>query len=215
MLIGLNGFLGAGKDEVFKRIRDGVRPSDLQNLRCERIGFADKLKLSAAAALGVFDKDHNRNDWTDEEIIEWMNDVKENGTIEIGISGDEWDRISGREYLQWYGTEAHRDIFDTNFWVNQALPWDFHHSGKIVCVTDVRFPNEIQRIKNLGGMLWRVIGPDQSSANTHASEIPIADNVADVDIANNIRDDKFEYLDRQIIRAFELSTRKFSPEKVT
>lgn len=196
MLIGLNGLLGAGKDQVYKRIAAGVVPDYLQAEPVVRISFADKLKISAAAALGVYGP-------YSEDPIAWMNGVKDNGRIVVHNGDGVVHSVTGRQYLQWYGTESHRDVFGTDFWVDMALPPDFDHRGKIVCVTDVRFPNEIARVKMLGGHIWRIIGDTTASADTHASEVPLADEFVDVDIANNIRDDNFKYLDGQIVQALE------------
>lgn len=192
MLIGINGFLGSGKDTVYKRIKELYEMSGREQ-EVTRISFADKLKLSAAAALGV----------GGEEAIDWMNRVKDGGEIIIKSSSGVSHTITGRQYLQYYGTEAHRDVFGDNFWVDQALP-NMSHYGQVVCVTDVRFDNEIARVKEMGGMIWHVAGVDDSMSGTHASEKPIDPDLVDVFISNNIRDDQYRYLDDQIIRALSL-----------
>lgn len=201
MLIGLNGFLGSGKDTVYQRIAELELPDDLRGYQVVRISFADKLKLSAAAALGVFPS-QNTGRPTNTEILAWTNLLKDHGTIKVSWPDVPEDyRITGREYLQYYGTESHRDFFGTNFWVDQALPEDYWHAGRVVCVTDARFPNEIARIKQLGGQIWHIAGIDDSSSGTHASEIRIDDALVDVHISNNVRDDDYLYLDGQIQRA--------------
>lgn len=195
MIIGLNGFLGSGKDTVYQRmVTLSVEGGFGIDLPVFRVSFADKLKLSAAAALGVF------NDADPQDTIAWMNKIKDNGSL-IVRTGDTDYEVTGREYLQWYGTEAHRGIFGDDFWVDQALPIGIDHEDSIVCVTDVRFPNEIARVKYIGGEIWNVNGIDNSMSGTHASETPINPDLVDVFISNNIRDDNYRYLDDQIVRA--------------
>lgn len=197
MLIGLNGFLGSGKDTVYQRISVLELPDDLRDYQVERISFADKLKLSAAATLGIVPY---KSGMTEAEVIALVNKIKDDGEFVV-TAGDIRLVNNGRQWLQWYGTEAHRDVFGDNFWVDQALPEDYWHAGRVVCVTDVRFPNEIARVKQLGGQIWHIAGIDDSSSGTHVSEIRIDDDLVDVHIANNIRDDDYLYLDGQIQRA--------------
>lgn len=64
--------------------------------------------------------------------------------------------LSFRELLQRYGTEAHRDIFGQNFWVDVTLPLGGYYPGRAIVVTDCRFRNEAERVKYLGGYNWHI-----------------------------------------------------------
>lgn len=75
-----------------------------------------------------------------------------------------------RTYLQRMGTEVGRNMIDENLWVNELNKM----RGRIV-VTDVRMPNEYDKVKELGGHVWRVERPQTSPANPHVSEIAIDD----------------------------------------
>jgi len=75
-----------------------------------------------------------------------------------------------REYLQRYGTESHREVFGTDFWVDMALPIDTDHSDKLLVVTDVRFPNEATRVKDLGGQVWKIERETETAHGDHPSE---------------------------------------------
>jgi hypothetical protein len=75
-----------------------------------------------------------------------------------------------RQYLQWYGTEGHRDIFGDDFWVDQALPIDTDHQGRLLVVTDMRFPNEFERVAALGGIRVKVQRETDTNHGEHASE---------------------------------------------
>lgn len=181
MLIGLNGKLRSGKDTVYKRmVVRGAKP--------ERIAFADKLKRSAAACLGI--------------SVEVLEALKEDGgTIEIILPGGFFKEITVRQYLQWFGTEGHRMIFGDDFWLDAILPIGTNHEDEFLVVTDVRFPNEVHRILDLGGVIWRVNASDSDATVTHVSEQYISDAWIDVEIDNTIRDDNFANLDRQIEEA--------------
>lgn len=190
MLIGLNGQIGSGKDTVYQRL--------LENADCHvsRIAFADKMKQSVAATLNITDDAVELD-----KIIDWVNRIKESGQFQLRVGNTVFD-FSGREFLQWYGTEAHRNVFGEDFWVDAALPPDFYHYGEIVCVTDVRFLNEAQRIHDLGGQVWRVLnGP--LTPSRHRSEQILPLEVIDVEIANHVRDDNYAHLDGQIKAALD------------
>ena len=78
--------------------------------------------------------------------------------------------MSIREYLQRYGTESHRDVFGTDFWVDMALPLDTDHSDRLLVVTDVRFPNEVIRVLDLGGVVWKLERETATLHSAHPSE---------------------------------------------
>jgi hypothetical protein len=147
MLIGLNGRLQSGKDTTYEIIQEFVP-------HAERLAFTDLLKVSAAASLGISSS--------------MMDQFKTQGIIRVSTMNGIISELSGREYLQRYGTEAHRDVFGDNFWVDQVLPVDFDHSNKFVVLTDMRFPNEAERVKHLGGFTVKVHRHQDSSA--HRSE---------------------------------------------
>lgn len=208
VLIGLNGEAESGKDTGFEFIREW---GEKYNLIAKREAFADRLKVSAAAALGW----DAQLDIGDNEI-EFCNLLKCDGSViqinveppedslELGVTYE----ISGREYLQFYGTEAHRDVFASDFWVDAVLPtgeactergnfypqwWDSFKDGDpgyeqyaadLCVVTDVRFPNEAQRVKDLGGVVWK-IDREVPGAGDHPSEQMLDPELIDLIIDNN------------------------------
>jgi hypothetical protein len=54
-----------------------------------------------------------------------------------------------------------------------------------VVVDDVRFPNEAQLIKSMGGQLWRIERPGLTDATGHSSEGGLADWEFDRVIVND------------------------------
>lgn len=158
MIIGLSGYAQSGKDEIAKiLLEEGF----------ERAAFADTLRealmaLNPLAGYGVFLKDVVT-------MLGWE-DAKRN-----------YPEV--RRLLQRMGTEAGRDIFGEQIWVNKTL-------GKLdpqknYIITDVRFQNEADAIRDLGGQMWRVTRPSHGPINSHSSEIDLDNYVFDYTVENN------------------------------
>jgi hypothetical protein len=69
--------------------------------------------------------------------------------------------------LQDLGISA-RDLIDEDIWINAALS-SVDSSDRVV-ITDVRFENEANMIRSLGGQIWRVKRPGVEAVNSHVSE---------------------------------------------
>lgn len=185
MLLGFAGGIGSGKDTALERVR-ALYPDQ----EVVQISFAAKLKESASTLFGLtpeFVEAEKRNP---------------NCTITLHVNGEEVGMVlTFRQFLQRYGTEAHRDVFGDNFWVDAALPLDFDHTGKIVCVTDARFANELQRVLDLGGenVFFESDSTEASSVEAaHASETSIDPDLITHTLDNRTRDDNYRSLDTQL-----------------
>ena len=110
MLIGLHGKKRSGKDTAAKLIAEWASQN---GLAVRQDAFARRLKISASRALGFVGED--------EDCDELCDLLKEDSSIKVSIGSNKAWEISGREYLQYYGTEAHREVFDLDFWVNTTL----------------------------------------------------------------------------------------------
>lgn len=188
-LIGLHGKARAGKDTACKFIQEWGQE---EGRIVERDAFADRLKISAARAIGI-----------DAAEVDVMNDLKQDGgRIQVwlpdGVNGGVYldTEISGREYLQRYGTESHRELFGDDFWIKAVLYPKRRYD--LLVITDVRFENEAQAIEDNGGEVWHILR-DGSGAGDHSSEQPISDEYIDLTLDNNgspydLRDQVFEYL---------------------
>lgn len=99
-----------------------------------------------------------------------------------------------RHHLQILGTEKGRDVYGKNVWVHciEAWVYSIYRKNGIskFCIPDVRFDNEAQWIKDLGGIVIRIesdrnrIGMDDQ-AKTHISEAGIDETLVDGVIFNN------------------------------
>lgn len=189
-IIGIHGPSRSGKDTICNILIDRF-----PLIRFERQGFADALKVSAAKSLGL--KGSSR------ELIAKMDNLKEEGQIHTP-----WGKVSGREFLQFYGTEAHRQVFGDNFWLNQVIPDPSnprsrysgnHRTCDVLLIPDVRYQNEVERIVEARGRLWKVRRDSLDKYMTgHASESEL-EAVWDRHIDNN---ESIDDLKIQVTTAF-------------
>lgn len=91
------------------------------------------------------------------------------------VDREGWDQAKQhpdvRLYLQRLGTDGVRDVIGPTTWLNLAEQRIQQLHPKDVVVTDVRFPNEADLIRRLGGTIIRIIRPGhQTVKNRHPSE---------------------------------------------
>lgn len=167
-VIGINGHKGAGKGEVGRLLKE-----ELPGENVLLLGFADKLKILAAKALG-FDR-------SDEECIDLMNSVKD--AAYLSILYDEPDLpsthiadnsmlhgITGRQYLQFFGDNT-RNVLGYDVWVDAVLPGasgPLTHQSALramypnvdyLVFTDLRYRNEAERVLAMDGVNWEILRP--------------------------------------------------------
>ena len=73
-----------------------------------------------------------------------------------------------RHLMQTLGTEWGRNLIDNDVWLT-IFEQTSKEFDKIV-VDDVRFPNEAEKIKQMGGEMWKVVRPSASHNGAHSSE---------------------------------------------
>ena len=158
MIVGLVGLIGAGKGTV-------------ADLLVERHGFikesfANSVKDSCAAVFG------------------WDRALLEGDTPESRAWREQpdkwWSEKLGREFsprfaLQLMGTEAGRDVFHPDLWVHTVMRRC--QSTVNYVIADVRFPNEINAIKNSGGYIIRVRRGDDPEWFALARECNVQDKL--------------------------------------
>jgi hypothetical protein len=173
LILGLAGPARSGKDTVASIVAEIIEG---EGHSVKRDAFANRLKISAAHALGFkFD--------TIDEYRDWSDHIKENCRVNVVDLAGTYKSVSGREYLQFYGTEAHRNVFSTDFWVDALLSNPVEE--QLLVVTDVRFPNEAEAIIESGGEVWRVNREGSGVPGSHVSETPLPDDLVDYEIDND------------------------------
>jgi len=176
MIIGINGYAGSGKDTVGTILQQIDRDSHWEIKK-----WAGKLKQVAELLTGI--------------PVEKFEDQEFKKTN----LGKQWnDRINNpmsvRDFLQKLGTEGLRDGLHTNTWVNalmadyKCVPADRAPNGWDCdnwIITDTRFPNEAQAIKDADGIIIRVTRPGIGPVNDHPSETGLNQWKFDYEIQND------------------------------
>lgn len=152
-IVGLCGFKDSGKSTVAKHLVD--------NYGFVEITMAKPLKDITSIIYG-FDRD----------MLE--GDTEEKRHLRETIRDPIWGR-TGREALQYLGTDVIRTYHDTETWVKIAMREvkKIVSSGKSVVISDLRFINEYSQIINIGGNVWEISRrnfTDQDIESMHSSE---------------------------------------------
>lgn len=99
-----------------------------------------------------------------------------------------WDNYKGspwsgniRELLQRFGTEVGRDLLAQDIWLKELDKVD---ADRIV-ITDTRFPNELDYVKDRGARIVRINREGYGPINDHISEVAIDDYLPDEIIHNH------------------------------
>lgn len=143
MIIGLSGYAQSGKDTVAELL--------CLNYKYQRRAFADPMRHALLTINPKLDS------------ITRVSDVVDDYGWEVAKKNPEVRRL-----LQVLGTDVGRKMFGDNVWVKMLMN-ELNYEDKIV-ISDVRFPNEAEAIKKLGGSVWRINRHNHSAANGHASE---------------------------------------------
>jgi hypothetical protein len=180
-IIGLCGDMGAGKDTTAQVIREVFRDMEqsghLSPITIKNYAFASALKQSALSLFQTLNPQSLDAAKLDSgKTISLRNDV-----------GEVLESMTVRTFLQRYGTEAHRDVFGDNVWVDLLMKTISEDPPALAIITDVRFWNEAIAIREHGGLIWRVVSDRsyQTSEKSHASESGIPDNLVDRVINND------------------------------
>ena len=144
MIIGICGFIGSGKDTA---------ADFLVNFHgFKRDSFASTLKDAVAH---VFNWDRELLEGRTKASREWREQVDPWWSTRLNMPN-----LTPRLVLQLWGTEVARKAFHDDIWI-ASLENKLRNSKDDIVITDCRFPNEINAIKQAGGKVVRVTrGPD-------------------------------------------------------
>ena len=137
MIIGICGLIGSGK---------GTVGDILVEQGYKKVSFADKLKDGVATIFGwdramlEGDTDESRT-WREQTDEFWSNETKM--------------EVTPRLVLQLFGTDCLRNGFYDGVWVSLLKKHILDNPGDYV-IPDVRFRNEQNMIRELGGKVWQV-----------------------------------------------------------
>lgn len=181
-IIALTGYAGTGKDTV----------ADLLVTHCgfRKLAFADALRAEVSEAFGidVADLTHRRT----KEVpigslrLRYAPPALLGALMLAGVCQDQHAYglyskqfldapRSPRQILQWWGTE-YRRAQEPGYWtriVTERIAFAIRNYERRFVITDCRFVNEAESVRNMGGQIWQVKRPGIDGASTaegaHAS----------------------------------------------
>ncbi len=158
MIVGITGFIGSGKDTVAKML---VEKGAVQD------SFAAPLKDLCASVFG-WPRDMLQGDTIESRDFRETPDMY--WTRKLGI-----DQFTPRLALQLLGTEIMRTHFNQDIWLD-SLEYRIRKNEQqdtMVVVSDCRFKNELDLIKELNGIVVHVIRdelPEWYETAVHANK---------------------------------------------
>ena len=161
----------------------------------KNVKFADKLKDCVCLILGCTRSQLEDRDFKEQYLgEEWDRTIY---TVRYGIKGEFYseslnvtdaiidrefvkeslcndariqervERMTYRSFMQLFGTEVGRNLHP-NTWCNTIMQ-GYDDSDNWI-LSDTRFPNEIEAIKNKGGLLIKIVREGYENTGYHASE---------------------------------------------
>ena len=137
MIIGICGLIGSGK---------GTVADVLVDQGFTKVSFADKLKDGVST---IFGWDRNLLEGDTNESRQWREQRDDFWSAETEME------VTPRLVLQLFGTDCLRNGFHDGVWVSLLKKHMLDNPGNYV-IPDVRFRNEQNMIRELGGEIWRV-----------------------------------------------------------
>jgi hypothetical protein len=139
MILGVTGFIGSGKDTIADYL------CTFHGFK--RISFAGSLKDAVAS---VFNWDRELLEGTTKSSREFRNQIDSWWAERLQIP-----HLTPRWVLQHWGTEVFRNCFHPDIWV-ASVEHKLKSAKDNIVITDCRFRNEIEAIKNAGGVTIRI-----------------------------------------------------------
>lgn len=217
-IIGLAGFAGTGKDTVADLLRTHVRFG--------KCAFADQLRYELSEAFSVEPlllTDRGTKEVPHPAMA--LAECKNNEFVGTLLRGAVYDQFDGsvedfltaprspRQIMQLWGTEFRR-AKDTHYWTRQLtrqINDSVRYGNTRHVITDVRFENEAQAVRNMGGVIWQVNRPGLATNTSHSSESDGSQFKPDA-VINNSKD--IRHLQSAVIGAWLMLETGMSAQEV-
>ena len=123
---------------------------------------------------------------------------------------------SPREILQWLGTDILRTHINRDFFIMHMEHRIKQSKADYVVVSDVRFPNEAQFIKSMGGKVVKILRPGASTTvhSGHVTEQGIPDYQVDAFIMNDGTLEEFQNNVKMVIGKVLYKPKSFPEETI-
>ena len=176
--IGLTGVAGSGKDTVADIL--------CREYGFVRMSFASPLKAAVKTMFSLTESHVNGE--LKEQPIGWLGGV------------------TPRHIMQTLGTEWGREHICDDVWIRVA---DIVHASILeqnpsarIVITDVRFENEADWVRSIGGNVWFIVRPNAGTSHKHSSESGIPACTEDSVIDNSAGIEYLPETVRQAIRSY-------------
>jgi len=174
LIIGISGKKQSGKntmcDCLYKIFTEKYSPGEVLIL-----SFADALKHRVCKdVLGLTEEQINGTDKQKNSLTTYRWDKLPQSIRKI----DDWSSLrtglmTAREIMQIVGTDIFRNYFDDSVWVNATLRTIKNSDAKVILISDVRFPSEVNSLTDKGYVI-RLLR-DVCETDSHASETALDD----------------------------------------
>lgn len=160
---------GKLEDKVIHYSRESLWLKENAYSTVKQFSFADKLKQFCMDVFSCeYDQMYGTNTQKDTLTkVQWKGFPKSVQKI-FGKRPEVY--LSARELLQAFGTEVVRKIYN-NSWTEACLKKVQEDSPELALISDVRFPNEVQAILDVGGIVIRLTRDPLHSS--HDSEVAL------------------------------------------
>jgi len=167
MIIAFGGRIGSGKSELAKICQDaGFKKLYFALPLKQLVADLIHVKLEEINDLKNVEKDYKFN------TMDYIFLSKETG-IHANIVSDEMSKVefkTVRQLLQFIGTDLIRK-YNTNWHVNKIREMIENGENDVdYVIDDIRFPNELNLVRELGGDCWFIIRPKIDNVSNHESE---------------------------------------------
>ena len=161
------------KNGLVDNFQVDIRPI-IADLHIKEYGFADKLK---EILIDVFGLTHEQCYGTDAEKNQPTH-LRWEDMPDVDCDNDTSGYMTGREVMQYLGTNIFRKIHQP-CWTNYLINRIKQENPEIALISDMRFINEVEAIKNEGGFIVQLLRT-QSGKDLHTSETSL-NNFKDFD----------------------------------
>ncbi len=195
LVIGVSGTKRSGKNTFADYIKQHLEEKGVS----VKIGsWADLLKKSAYESLGVAEGAAEEHKFHSD----WANSFKEKFKLQVvNEEGIVLREITGREFLQRYGTEGHREVFGDNFWIDQFWASNDFQGVDVLIIADCRYDNEAENVLSKDGVIIKIDNPiTDNNSDGHASEQGISEHLISYRIDN---DSSLERFNKESIKLIE------------
>lgn len=153
-LFAMSGKMAAGKDTIGELLSEKL--GDLEHKEIKEVSFGQLIRLEVDKMVSLYKDDLIENDSRLNEFNVDLENLAKLCEI-LGESSAFGRSEDSRKALQFWGTDIRRNQ-NPNYWINSMFNFviDNVSEGISINITDARFPNEVELVEDLGGVVIRL-----------------------------------------------------------